>query len=318
LRDGGVAAAEVAGELHGACRDVGFFSIVGHGVDPALQDRLRLLAGQFFSLPVSEKTEIAMGRAGRAWRGWFPLGGELTAGVPDQKEGIYFGHELTSDHPLVQTGTPMHGPNLFPSEPGDLRTVVLDYMDAITKVGQLVLSGIALGLGLPQTWFAEHLTANPLVLFRIFRYPPLTSAVSDQWNVGEHTDYGLLTILGQDDQGGLQVRTSQGWVDVPPRSGHLVCNLGDMLERLTGGLYRSTPHRVLHRGNEDRYSFPFFLDPGWEAVVSRLPVVERPLDDDAASRWDHVSVHGFEGTYGEYILSKVGHVFPDLAKDSLP
>jgi isopenicillin N synthase-like dioxygenase len=91
-----------------------------------------------------------------------------------------------------------------------------------------------------------------------------------------------------------------------------------MLERLTGGLYRSTPHRVLHRGNEDRYSFPFFLDPGWEAVVSRLPVVERPLDDDAASRWDHVSVHGFEGTYGEYILSKVGHVFPDLAKDSLP
>jgi isopenicillin N synthase-like dioxygenase len=86
-----------------------------------------------------------------------------------------------------------------------------------------------------------------------------------------------------------------------------------MLERLTGGRYRSTPHRVRNAGTGDRLSFPFFLDPSWEATVDRLPIVERPTDEQAANRWDHASVHGFEGTYGDYILAKVGKVFPELA-----
>ncbi len=90
-----------------------------------------------------------------------------------------------------------------------------------------------------------------------------------------------------------------------------------MLERLTGGRYRSTPHRVCNAGAVDRLSFPFFLDPSWEATVDRLPIVPRPAEDDAARRWDHMSVHGFDGTYGDYILSKVGRVFPDLAAGTI-
>jgi isopenicillin N synthase-like dioxygenase len=86
-----------------------------------------------------------------------------------------------------------------------------------------------------------------------------------------------------------------------------------MLERLTGGRYRSTPHRVRNAGTGDRLSFPFFLDPSWNASVDRLPIVDRPADGQAADRWDHASVHGFEGTYGDYILTKVGRVFPELA-----
>ena len=109
------------------------------------------------------------------------------------------------------------------------------------------------------------------------------------------------------------MKTPEGWIDVPPRAGAFVCNLGDMLERLTGGRYRSTPHRVRNAGTGDRMSFPFFLDPSWDAKVDRLPIVERPTEEQAAERWDHTNVHGFEGSYGDYILAKVGKVFPELA-----
>ena len=252
-----------------------------------------------------------MARGGVAWRGWFPLGGELTDGVADEKEGLYFGAELGPGHPRVEAGTPLHGANLYPRTSRGTRAAVARYMDAMTGVGQSVLSGIALGLGLGPSWFTDHLTADPVTLFRIFRYP--AGCDPGRWGVGEHTDYGLLTLLGQDASGGLQVRTPDGWVDAPPRPGRIVCNLGDMLERLTGGRYRSTPHRVRNTGNGDRLSFPFFLDPSWDASVDRLPIVPRPVDDDGARRWDHISVHGFEGTYGDYILSKVGKVFPALA-----
>ena len=315
--------APVAAAIDRACREVGFFYVVGHGVEPELLDRLDAASRAFFALPATTKAEIAMERAGTAWRGWFPLGGELTSGVPDLKEGVYFGAELGPDHPLVAAGTPLHGANLFPASPPELREAVLAHLDAMTHLGQAILRGMALGLGLPATWFADHLTRDPLVLFRVFRYPPGPgpgpAAGEDEdegrWGVGEHTDYGLLTILGQDRHPGLQVRTPDGWVDAPPRPGSFVCNLGDMLERLTGGRYRSTPHRVRNAGGAERLSFPFFLDPSWDAVVERLPIVERPADDaGAAERWDRTSVHGFSGTYGNYILGKVAKVFPDLAR----
>lgn len=317
--------APVAAAIDRACREVGFFYAVGHGVEPALLDRLDAASRAFFALPDRAKAEIAMGRAGRAWRGWFPLGGELTSGVPDLKEGLYFGAELSPEHPLVAAGTPLHGANLFPVDAPELRDAVLAHLDAMTRLGQAILRGMALGLGLPASWFADRLTRDPLVLFRVFRYPPGDPDPADpanpaggpgggRWGVGEHTDYGLLTILGQDRHPGLQVRTPGGWVDAPPRPGSFVCNLGDMLERLTGGRYRSTPHRVRNISGAERLSFPFFLDPSWDAVVQRLPIVERPADDaGAAERWDRTSVHGFSGTYGDYILGKVAKVFPDLA-----
>jgi isopenicillin N synthase-like dioxygenase len=317
LRDGSDAdVRRVGAAIDDACRDTGFFVISGHGVDPQLRHDLDTAAREFFALDEEEKGQIAMARAGHAWRGWFPVGGELTSGRPDLKEGIYFGVEHALGHPGVRTGRPLHGANLFPACPAALRPLVLGYIAALTALGQQVLQAIAVALGLPRKWFSEHLTADPVVLFRIFHYPP-ARADSDDWGVGEHTDYGLLTLLGQDGNAGLQVRTAQGWLDVPPDPDTFVCNIGDMLERLTGGRYRSTPHRVRNTGGGERLSYPFFLDPSWDAVVDRLPIIERPpdADVDAASRWDSASVHGFAGTYGEYLLQKVSKVFPDLARD---
>src|SRR6266699_5239968 len=134
----------VAAEIGQACRDDGFFYITGHGVDERLQQRLEEVSRQFFAQDLEAKLEISMSRGGRAWRGYFPIGGELTSGKPDLKEGIYFGAELEADHPLVKAGTPMHGPNLFPPNTPEFRETVLGYMTALTRLGHCLMAGIAL------------------------------------------------------------------------------------------------------------------------------------------------------------------------------
>jgi isopenicillin N synthase-like dioxygenase len=303
--------AAVAHAIDRACREHGFFYVSGHGVDEALQQRLDSAARAFFALPEADKAGIAMAHGGLAWRGWFPFEGELTSGRPDRKEGIYFGEELGPDDPRVSAGTPLHGANLFPAEIPELMPAVLDYIAAMTALGHAVLRGLALALGLDDDWFDVNLTADPLLLFRIFRYPPEAGAADANWGVAEHTDYGLLTILRQDDLGGLQVHAASGWIDAPPLPGTFVCNLGDMLERMTGGRYRSTPHRVRNLGADDRLSFPFFLDPAWDAEVLPVPLAGEGVAE-ARARWDGEDVFAFDGSYGDYLWGKVGKVFPDL------
>ena len=293
---------EVARTIDAACRDHGFFLVAGHGVDPGLVEGLVGLARDFFARPEVEKAEIAMSRGGMAWRGWFPVGGELTSGTPDRKEGIYFGSEAP------MTGRPLEGPNLFPSQPSSWRTTLLEYLDAVTELGQRLVAAIERGLALAPGELTD-LTADPLVLFRIFHYPPGEPG----WGVGEHTDYGLLTILCQDDAGGLQVEVGGEWIDVPAEPDVFVCNIGDMLERATSGSYRSTPHRVRNESDRDRISMPFFLDPGWTSRV--VPLVDGPAR--ASGRWDGADPHLFEGTYGEYVMSKVSKVFPALGQEVL-
>ena len=301
---------DAPGRIDRACRDHGFFSVTGHGIDAELLDRLLAASTVFFALPEDEKAEIAMARGGRAWRGWFPLAGELTSGVPDRKEGIYFGAEGAADDPL-----PLHGPNLFPARPAELGPTVLAALDAFTALGHRLMGLLAVGLGLDEDWFARDLTADPTILFRIFHYPPeVETDGAGDWGVAEHTDYGLLTLLLQDASGGLQVRTGGEWRDIPPVPGALVCNLGDMLERLTERRYRSTPHRVRSPEGGGRISCPFFFDPGWDAEVQPLPLPD-PAPGERVERWDDDDPLAWEGPYGAYLLSRVAKVFPDLFDD---
>ena len=109
----GAAAATVAEQVQAACRDRGFFYVTGHGVPAELLGQLADASAEFFALPAADKLQIAMERGGRAWRGYFPVGGELTSGQPDLKEGLYFGAELADDDPRVLAGLPLHGRNLF-------------------------------------------------------------------------------------------------------------------------------------------------------------------------------------------------------------
>ena len=119
-----------------------------------------------------------------------------------------------------------------------------------------------------------------------------------------------------DDSGGLQIAAPEGWIDAPPIPGTLVCNIGDMLDRLTGGWYRSTPHRVRNLSGHGRLSFPFFLDPGFDAEVPPLPG-QAAAGDDGGRRWDGQDLRAFTGTYGDYLLGKVSKVFPKLRRDVL-
>src|SRR6266576_4251548 len=125
---------EVAARIGQACRDCGFFYVIDHGVDEDLQRRLEEASRQFFAQDLQTKMEISMSRGGRAWRGYFPVGGELTSGKPDLKEGIYFGTELPDDDPRVRAGVPLHGRNLFPAQVPRLGDLVLAYLDELTRV----------------------------------------------------------------------------------------------------------------------------------------------------------------------------------------
>jgi len=304
-----VASPEAPREIDLACREFGFFAIRNHGVTDELRESVLNAAIDFFARSEQDKERVALRRGGPAWRGWFPMGGELTSGVPDLKEGYYFGRELPVD------ARPMHGPNIWPAEPASFRPVISEWMATMEPLAQRVLSLMADGLGLPSDFFTNCITADPTPLFRIFRYPPHPSDGENRWGVAEHSDYGLLTLLAHDGTAGLQVKVSGEWIDAPSDPHLIICNLGDMLDRLTAGRYRSTPHRARNSSTADRYSLPFFLDPGWDAVIETID-----LDDDwvapadADRRWDRANLRDLDGTYGDWLTAKVSKVFPQLAE----
>lgn len=308
---------DVANKIGEACREVGFFYISGHGINPLLERQLEEVSQAFFEQSQENKMKIRMALGGKAWRGYFPVGDELTSGKPDLKEGLYFGTELPSDDPRVIAGIPLHGSNLFPNDVPRLREVVLKYIDAMTELGHCLMEGIALSLGLEASFFADRYTTDPLTLFRIFHYPSSATKSTEEfpWGVGEHTDYGVLTILKQDETGGLQVKSRRKWLHAPFIPSTFICNIGDMLDRMTGGLYLSTPHRVRNESNRGRYSFPFFFDPNFDAKIQPIPLPKNEHLPYPNPRWDGANLYEFDGTYGDYILAKVSKVFPELKNE---
>ncbi len=215
----------------------------------------------------------------------------------------------------MRDGVILHGVNLWPGIDG-FRATVLAYLDALERLDHALMAGLALGLGLvlPERYFHEHGAAQPLLLLRPFNYPsrPVPEGSAARWGVGEHTDYGYLTMLWQDEVGGLQVRTDAGWIEAPPIPGSFVCTIGDMLDRITGGRYRSLPHRVAtNTSGRDRLSIPFIFDPDFDTRIAPVPG-SGPGVDDSGRRWDGANLQALQGSYGDYVSAKVGKVFPGL------
>jgi isopenicillin N synthase-like dioxygenase len=263
--------ARIAKELGRACRDVGFFYIRNHGIPQELMDRVFAASTAFFALPVDGKNALSIAKS-KHNRGYAGISSEkLDSKHADLKEAFNVGLDLDPGDPEVLTGKPFRGVNLWPPSPPQFHDTVLDYFNAIWRLGRDLHLAIAADLGLPPDYFADKFD-RPMATLRLLHYPPRPAGAAASIGAGEHTDYGSLTLLLTDDVGGLEVRRRDGtWVSAPPIPGAFVCNIGDCLMRWSNDIYLSTPHRVTNPAGRDRYSIAFFLDPNPETLVECLP-----------------------------------------------
>lgn len=270
----------VAGALANSLEQVGFLVLDGHGVRPEVTGDLVAAAREFFALDVDEKMAVHRLRGGDP--GYYPPASSRLAqslgmtSPPDLKEG--FGVA-----PLVRgTGAPFEGPdadrwfpaNRWPTRPAGLRVAAELHFTTMTGLADRLLRVLALGLGLPETWF-EQWTSRHTSTASVLHYPPQrVPPEPGQLRAGAHTDYGTLTILHKaGDARGLQVQLPDGtWLPVTPGPGQLVVNIGDLMSTWTGGRWASTMHRVVNPpmgvDQPGDISLPFFHQPDWDAVVS--------------------------------------------------
>lgn len=262
----------VAGQIHRACRETGFFYVTGHGVPESLMDAEIAAARSLFALPEAEKAAVAIDRS--PCRRGYEAGAQMLdpGSPPDLKESFMLGRELGPDHPYVRDGVPMHGANLWPALPG-FREQAEAYEAAMIRLGSHLLRCLAVSLELAPDWFDAGLREAQAGV-RLLHYPPQPAdAAFNQIGAGAHTDWGSITILLQDDMAGLEVRNADGdWILARPIPGTFVINIGQMMERFTAGLYRANLHRVRNADpTRARHSVACFFELDHFHVMGRAP-----------------------------------------------
>ncbi len=299
----------VASAVHRACRETGFFYVANHRIPQALIDAQFAAAKRFFDLPIEEKQALHMKRSPTT-AGYEPVGGQILdsqdanaeTAPPDLKESFYCAMELPDDHPWAVRGIRGFGHNQWPASLPEFREQMLAYRKAVTELGDRILSMLALSLELPADWFVPYFDM-PLGTLRLIKYPPHpANAKFNQIGAGAHTDWGGVTILAQDNSGGLEVRNAAGdWIEATPIPGTFVINLGDLMARWTNGIYNSNMHRVKNnRTGRDRYSIPYFYGPRPDAVIEPMPGCvdhERPPQFAVCTASEHLS-EMFRRSYG--------------------
>lgn len=248
----------VAESLNRACRDYGFFYCIGHGVPRELMQAVLQQAQAFFKLPNEYKITLDKSLS-PCNRGYETIGNQTLqpGAMPDRKEGFYIGEEVT---PIDQRyGHFNLGQNQWPDNLPAFKPVMMAYYGALSAVAESLMRGLALSLKQPENAF-EPFTQQPLSAVRLLHYPPCRPEVPEEMGAGAHTDFGGITLLLQDDVGGLQVKekNGDGWIDAPMIEEAYIVNLGDMMARWTNDYYVSTLHRVINRSGRERYSVPFF------------------------------------------------------------
>ena len=314
LDAGAEEAARFRSDLREVTHDVGFFSLVGHGVDPELIDEILAESRRFFELPVEQKLAIENVLSPQ-FRGYTRVGGELTHGDVDWREQIDIGVERAAIEP--GPGVPdywrLEGPNLWPIAQPELQDVVARWNKQLSDVALHLMRAWAVSLGSPEDVFDEALAGKPFSLIKIVRYPGESGPAPKQ-GVGAHRDGGVLTLLlVEPGKGGLQVEHDGDWIEAPSVPGAFVVNIGEMLELATGGYLKATLHRVIspQRGS-DRISIPFFFNPALDASMPRLQ-----LSPELAAEAPGLSVDPTNSpileTYGENVLRYRLRAHPNVA-----
>ena len=293
--------------LRVACHLTGFFYLRHPTLVRGSLARIFRQARNFFNLPFEEKNAIHISRSPH-YRGYSVLDEEETGGAPDHKETLDLGLE-TKPLPPGPDYHILQGPNQWPAGQTEFRNATTAYLSELRAVGEQIMRSLASCLSLPDETFVRHFDP-PYCMLRLIAYPPVRRDAIPRQGIGEHTDFGCLTILAQDEVGGLEVRRADGsWIPAPPRKDCLIVNLGDMLETWTAHYFMATPHRVRSpRGETTRFSIPFFLEPGLDTEVeplpaSLLPGFERRTFRDLPSR---------PIIYGQHMLQAFRRSYPGI------
>ncbi len=258
-------------DLRAASRDVGFFYLGGHGIALDQVDGVLAAARKFFALPEQEKLAIEMANSSQ-FRGYTRAGGELTRGKADWRGqlDIGVGRDAVPQGPGVPAWTRLQGPNQWPASLPELKPALIGWQTAATAVAIRLLKAFSLALDQREDAFDPIYRDTPNHRMKIVRYPGRDSTGDDQ-GVGAHKDGGFLTLLLQDENRGLQVETDAGWVDVTPKRGTLVVNIGELLELASNGYLRATVHRVVTPpAGTERLSVPFFFSARLDATIPLL------------------------------------------------
>ena len=289
----------VAKDIREAAEGLGFLYFKNHGVPAEIVESAFATGRRFFDLPLEAKLEV---KVNKAHRGYIPFNNAVYSAElkPNLNESFLMGLDLPPDDPDVRAGVPMHGPNQWPKAMPELRPALEAYFNALGELGHLTLRAFALALDLDETYFVPRFE-KPMPFIRLLHYPPQIGPRPDnEFGAAAHTDYGFVTILAQDDVGGLQVkRRGGGWIDATSLPGTFVVNIADMLMRWTNDRWVSTPHRVINTSGRERYSLPFFFDPTYHTLVSCLESCQGP---DAPAKYPPI-------TWGDYLTQRFDQTY---------
>ncbi|EGG22421.1 hypothetical protein DFA_04542 [Cavenderia fasciculata] len=273
----------VAKEIDQACR-------TNHFITEKRFKEFMNATKQFFELSTEEKMKIYIGNS-KNHKGYVEMQSEHLDPTKkvDYKEALDMGLNYKMADPNNPTNT-LNGPNQYPQSLGQEWVDVIESYakDVLEKVAKRLMQTMAYNLGAPLDYFDKLFNERNVSTLRIIHYPPRLAEENedeiakldpseqyekmDTVGCGTHTDYGCITLLYQDEIGGLQVRNTDGnWIEATPIPNTFVVNIGDMMMRWSNDLYKSTPHRVISHGNKDRYSSPYFFEPYGDAIVACLP-----------------------------------------------
>jgi isopenicillin N synthase-like dioxygenase len=292
------AARSAIGEIASACRDWGFFQVVKHNVSAELLADTRVQTRRFFGLPLAEK-ELVMRTRDNPW-GYY--NNELTKNQRDKKE--VFDYTTDGVDPIYAAE------NRWPVGDPEFRETMREYRDACTRLGLSLLQAFCVGIDLPPDHMRNDFAENHTGFIRLNYYPvkdPLLSSGTEHLPIADlgvhhHTDAGALTVLMQDDVGGLQVFKDGFWHNVKPVAGAFVINTGDMMQVWSNDNYQAAIHRVLAMDATDRYSIPFFFNPSAATTVSPFSTVvsdARPARYRTI-RWSEFRGRRTDGDFADY------------------
>ncbi|KAK1301119.1 putative 2-oxoglutarate/Fe(II)-dependent dioxygenase [Acorus calamus] len=292
---------EVCNLLDRACKEAGFFYVKGHGIPDSLINAVKDVTRDFFDLPYEEKNKIKLS-AVTGYRGYQRIGENITLGVPDMHEAIDCYREVTPGM-YGALGKSLEGSNMWPSNPSNFKLLMEEYLGLLIDLSRRIMQGISIALSGSPNMFEGERAGDPFWVMRIIGYPALSDSTNamkldNDIGCGAHTDYGLLTLVNQDDDiTALQVRNRSGeWISAVPIPGTFVCNIGDMLKILSNGLYESTLHRVINSSPKYRVSVAFFLEPNFDAAIEPLECCVQHTGGIAKLE---------RAVYGEHLVRKV-------------